>query len=581
MGTGPLSPVGPTRLYGIPSAPPITRTPLRLASWAALLRDHPDQHLVRSALEDLEFGAPLAFSGIEGWPSIAAHNLPSARSPAAVDTLLTMVAEDIKLGRTIGPFSPSNAPFSHFSVSPVGLLAKEVWASDGTTRTKLRKLAHLSHPFGGYSVNAGLHPAKLKYASLDDAVEAILRLGGRGVFMAKLDVKSAFRLIPVNPSDIPLLGFMLGGLLFFDTVLPFGLRRSPEVWDKHAGLLAWILSDAFRARGLNVLVIFYVDDFLLIGPSFEAVREAVWLSVSIGNFLGLPWELTKLLGPASSLPFVGIGVDAERLALFVPPEKVAELNKLLEVWSTRVSASRSQARSLAGKLVAVSRAIKSARTFYRRILDFGNSFPTTATANTPQLPVPEEVRRDIRWWQTFLPLAPSAVPFSPVVWHPAHVSVLTTDSSGHAGGALLFQPRGSAIPWFSYPWPAEVLSMASDGDSNFSINFLELATVLVALACWPRAGGQLLIRSDNLGAVAAINSGTSSYPRMMYLIRRIWLLCSIHSVALRAVHIPGIENVQADALSRGDIAKFRHLTPTAMIAATIPPADWFQSHLDI
>lgn len=581
MGTGPPSPVGPTRLYGIPSAPPITRTPLRSASWAALLRDHPDQNLVRSALEDLEFGAPLGFSGTDGWPTIAAQNLPSARSPAAVDTLLTMVAEDIKLGRTIGPFSPSNAPFSHFSVSPVGLLAKEVWASDGTTRTKLRKLAHLSHPFGGYSVNAGLHPAKLKYASLDDAVEAILRFGGRGVFMAKLDVKSAFRLIPVNPSDIPLLGFMLGGLLFFDTVLPFGLRRSPEVWDKHAGLLAWILSDAFRARGLNVVVIFYVDDFLLIGPSFDAVREAVWLSVSIGNFLGLPWELTKLLGPASSLPFVGIGVDAERLALFVPPEKVAELNKLLEVWSTRVSASRSQARSLAGKLVAVSRAIKSARTFYRRILDFGNSFPTTATANTPQLPVPEEVRRDIRWWQIFLPLAPSAVPFSPAVWHPAHVSILTTDSSGHAGGALLFQPRGSAIPWFSYPWPAEVLSMASDGDSNFSINFLELATVLVALACWPRAGGQLLIRSDNLGAVAAINSGTSSYPRMMYLIRRIWLLCSIHSVALRAVHIPGIENVQADALSRGEIAKFRHLTPTAMIAATIPPADWFQSHLDI
>jgi hypothetical protein len=119
--------------------------------------------------------------------------------------------------------------------------------------------------------------------------------------MAKLDVKSAFRLIPVNPADIPLLGFMIGGFLFFDTVLPFGLRRSPEIWDKHASLLAWILTDAFRARGLNVLVIFYVDDFLLIGPSFDAVREAVALAVSLGNFLGLPWELTKLLGPSSSI----------------------------------------------------------------------------------------------------------------------------------------------------------------------------------------------------------------------------------------------------------------------------------------
>ncbi len=44
--------------------------------------------------------------------------------------------------------------------------------------------------------------------------------------MAKLDVKSAFRLIrsgkPRRHTGRPLLGFMIGGFLFFDTVLPFG-----------------------------------------------------------------------------------------------------------------------------------------------------------------------------------------------------------------------------------------------------------------------------------------------------------------------------------------------------------------------
>ena len=44
----------------------------------------------------------------------------------------------------------------------------------------------------------------MSYITTDNAINRILALG-RGTLLAKIDVKSAFRLIPVHPSDRHLL----------------------------------------------------------------------------------------------------------------------------------------------------------------------------------------------------------------------------------------------------------------------------------------------------------------------------------------------------------------------------------------
>jgi hypothetical protein len=43
------------------------------------------------------------------------------------------------------------------------------------------------------------------YASFDDAISLVVR-AGRGAHMAKADIESAFRLLPVHPDDFNLLG---------------------------------------------------------------------------------------------------------------------------------------------------------------------------------------------------------------------------------------------------------------------------------------------------------------------------------------------------------------------------------------
>ena len=58
--------------------------------------------------------------------------------------------------------------------------------------------------------------------------------------MAKVDIKSAFRLIPVHPADRHLLAMKWRDKLYIDGCLPFGLHSIPKLFNIRADLLSWI-----------------------------------------------------------------------------------------------------------------------------------------------------------------------------------------------------------------------------------------------------------------------------------------------------------------------------------------------------
>ena len=66
---------------------------------------------------------------------------------------------------------------------------------------KWRRIVNLSHP-EGKSVNEGINSSRcsLQYVQVDDIVNQLLQLGP-GALMAKLEVKSAYRIVPVHPDD--------------------------------------------------------------------------------------------------------------------------------------------------------------------------------------------------------------------------------------------------------------------------------------------------------------------------------------------------------------------------------------------
>ena len=56
--------------------------------------------------------------------------------------------------------------------------------------------------------------------------KTILQLGPE-TLLGKMDVKEAFRIVPIHPSDRLLLAIQWKGNLYIDKVLPFGLHSAP------------------------------------------------------------------------------------------------------------------------------------------------------------------------------------------------------------------------------------------------------------------------------------------------------------------------------------------------------------------
>ena len=104
----------------------------------------------------------------------------------------------------------------------------------------------------------------LEYTTVDKIAMVVAQLC-RGALLAKVDIKSAYRLVPVNLADRSLLGITSRGKYYVDTILPFGLRSAPKIFNALADALEW----CFRQQGVTD-VDHYLDDIITIGPPHSA-----------------------------------------------------------------------------------------------------------------------------------------------------------------------------------------------------------------------------------------------------------------------------------------------------------------------
>ena len=167
--------------------------------------------------------------------SLFSDSLSSAREqPSSVDD---HIAGRIRAGESAGPFSVP--PFDVFVSSPLGVVPKK--------NGKLRLIHPLSYP-NDQSVNDGIDKDtfSLQYVMVDDAID-LLCMHGPGTLMAKLDIRNAFCLVPVDPACYYLLGFQWRDQFYFDKVLPFGLRSAPYLFNCIADAVTE--SQPFRSPG--------------------------------------------------------------------------------------------------------------------------------------------------------------------------------------------------------------------------------------------------------------------------------------------------------------------------------------------
>ena len=113
------------------------------------------------------------------------------------------------------------------------------------------------------------------YSSFDDAVALVVSLGPKP-YMGKADIKSAFRLLPVNPKD-----FEVNRQYYYDRCMQMGCSTSCAVFEK----FCTFLQACCRRIAASHNILHYLDYFFLLGHHLLIVSMQCIVSWRCANVL--------------------------------------------------------------------------------------------------------------------------------------------------------------------------------------------------------------------------------------------------------------------------------------------------------
>ena len=217
------------------------------------------------------------------------------------------------------------------------------------------------------SVNDGIDKQlrSLSYVRIDDDARRVLQIG-TGTLSAKLDLQSAYRVIPVHGEDRHLLGMRWNGRIYLDTALPFELRSAPKIFSA--------VADAFNIVGYVRYGRVFSAPLLRRFSLLWRARVRVMFQQPesrIGNVqkFGRSVAEHKIEGLACCMTFLGIEIDTNEGCLRLPDNKLRRLCELLREWSHKRACTKRELLSLVGLLHHAAPVVKSGRMFVPRLID--------------------------------------------------------------------------------------------------------------------------------------------------------------------------------------------------------------------
>ena len=373
-------------------------TPVKINN-SLLFHSGYDNSIVQYLATGFTMGFPLHSEG----PHFSCHsnNLLSAiQNPTAVDAKLS---KELNAQRLAGPFS--SPPFPVFRVSPLGLVPKKV-------EGEFRLIHHLSFPKGS-SLNDGISPdhTSVSYATVEDAIRHI-RTVGSSCFLAKTDIKNAFRIIPIRPQDYNLLGICWRGLYYYDRCMPMGCSSSCKTFETFSTAIEWIAQNKLHITHILHLL----DDFLIISPKEDLCQKQLDLFLMLSSYLGIPMAPEKTVGPSQIISFAGIELDSILMKARLPQEKLDKCQALISAFVRRRKVSLQEIQSLTGLLNFACLVVVPGRAFLRRLIDL------TLCVNCPHflIRLSREVKADLLVWQKIFLGFNGRSFFLSEDWHDSH-----------------------------------------------------------------------------------------------------------------------------------------------------------------
>lgn len=164
---------------------------------------------------------------------------------------------------------------------------------------------------------------KAPHFKMED-IRTASKLVSNGAYMATIDLKEAYFLVPIHESYKKYLRFRFDCQLHEFNCLPYGLSSAPYVFTK---LLKPLL--AFL-RGQGHIIVAYLDDLLCIGSSSNTCENTVKAVVTNLERLGFVINHEKCnTTPKQICKFLGFKINTCSMSLQLPTEKINKILRLL------------------------------------------------------------------------------------------------------------------------------------------------------------------------------------------------------------------------------------------------------------
>lgn len=464
------------------------------------------------------------------------------------------VENEIMNGRIAGPFPIR--PISNLRCSPIDLVPKKT--------SGWRLITHLSYP-PSRSVNDFINPqfTSVQYSSFDNAVSIVKRLGPNAL-IAKMDIKSAFRLLPVYPGDFCLLGFTIGSNFYIDKAMPMGCSTSCSTFEKFSTFLHFLTEFEAGSNNLD----HYLDDFFFAGlAETDDCQKLMSTFKCVCKKLNVPIANEKSEGPTCIMEYLGLIINTIDMTIQIPQKKMQELLDQIKLTAFSKKVTLKQLQSLCGSLAFCTRAIPAGRAFSRRL------YIATSKAKKPfhLIRITKELFHDLMIWKMFIEHFNGTSYILDEDWITSFDMQLFTDSAGAGPGkgcGCYFQGK-----WAFLPWPKEWFG----SDILLDLTFLETIPIALAIFLWYERlqRKRIIFNIDNLAVVSVLNSKSSKNSRVMSLVRYIVYWSMLGSFQIKAVHIASVNNCIADAISRGQFQRFKDLAPEAEELPTVVPREFW------
>ena len=371
-------------------------------------------------------------------------------------------------------------------------------------------------------------PFKLHLPTPLELAELIVKKGAN-CFLYKVDLSCAYRQLPIDPFDWPLLGIAWDSKIFIDLAIPFGLRHGAMACQRVTEAVCYVLKKNNDADAEP-----YIDDFEgVAGPDRREANNQYIAIKTILLELGLTVAWEKCVPPTRVLTWTGTTFDTIRMLMWIDVEKVEEALMLCRKHIDDNAINFKQLEVLIGKLLYASKLATPARRFLNSTLALKRCLPERGN-----FAIPSAVVAELQWFIHFLPhyngKAMIRLRTTPTIF-------MFTDASLVGGGAFV-----QDYAYFAVKWPSPLLEW------NLSISELEIYTVLLAVRAWSDflSGTTFLVKSDNEATVVVIKSGKTRSLFMADCLKELWFLCASADIDLLISHISGKDNVTADLLSR-------------------------------